>query len=178
MGTSVSDEAVAKLGDHKPAGPLRGGKGSNFEAGTRVPFIVRWPREVKPGVSNALVSQVDLLTSLAAFTGQKLTDADAPDSFDVMPALLGKTGTGRDHLVQQATVLSLREGTWKFIEPSKGPRVTANTDIETGNDPGGQLYDLARDLGERQNLAAQYPERMREMAARLARIREMGRTRR
>jgi arylsulfatase A-like enzyme len=172
------DEAVAKLGDHRPAGPLRGGKGSNFEAGTRVPFLVRWPREVKPGVSNALVSQVDLLSSLAAFTGQKLTDADAPDSFDVMSALLGKTGTGRDHLVQQATVLSLREGTWKFIEPSKGPPVTANTDIETGNDPGGQLYDLARDLGERHNLATQSPERMREMAARLAQIREMGRTRR
>jgi len=171
------DEAVAKLGGHTPAGPLRGGKGSNFEGGTRVPFVVRWPREVKPGVSNALVSQVDLLASFTAFTGQKLTDADAPDSFDVMSALLGKAGTGRDHLVQQATVLSLREGTWKYIEPSKGPRVTANTDIETGNDPGGQLYDLGRDLGERQNLAARLPERMKEMAARLAKIREAGRTR-
>ena len=44
------DEAVEKLGDHKPAGPLRGGKYSTFEGGTRVPFIVRWPGEMKPGV--------------------------------------------------------------------------------------------------------------------------------
>jgi arylsulfatase A-like enzyme len=172
------DDAVAKLGAHKPAGPLRGGKGSNFEAGTRVPFIVRWPGQVKPGVSNALVSQVDLLASFASFTSQKLTDADAPDSFNVMGALLGRTRVGRDHLVQQATVLSLREGPWKYIEPSSGPKVAANTDIETGNDPDGQLYDLGRDLGERDNVALKLPEKMREMAARLATIRAMGRSRR
>jgi len=172
------DDAVAKLGAHKPAGPLRGGKGSNFEGGTRVPFILRWLGRVKPGVSNALVSQIDLLASFASFAGQKLADADAPDSFDVMAALLGRTRTGRQHLVQQATVLALRESTWKYIEPSRGPQVTANTDIETGNDPGGLLYDLSRDLGEQQNLAAQYPERMREMAARLGGIREAGRSRR
>jgi arylsulfatase A-like enzyme len=171
------DEAVAKLGGHTPAGPLRGGKGSNFEGGTRVPFIVRWPQAVKPAVSSALVSHVDLLASFASFTGQKLTDVDAPDSFDVMAALVGKAGSGREHLVQQATVLSLRDGTWKYIEPSKGPAVTANTDIETGNDPGGQLYDLGRDPGERENLAPRFPERMKEMAARLAKIREAGRTR-
>jgi arylsulfatase A-like enzyme len=172
------DEAVEKLGGHTPAGPLRGGKGSNFEGGTRVPFVVRWPAAIKPGVSAALVSQIDLLASFASFTGQALTDADAPDSADVLSALLGKSKTGRQHLVQQATVLSLRMGTWKYIEPSSGPKVTANTDIETGNDPGGQLYDLSRDLGERNNLALKHPERMRDMAARLATIRETGRTRR
>ena len=172
------DEAVEKLGGHTPAGPLRGGKGSNFEGGTRVPFVVRWPAAIKPGVSTALVSQIDLLASFASFTGQALTDADAPDSADVLSALLGKSKTGRQHLVQQATVLSLRMGTWKYIEPSSGPKVTANTDIETGNDPGGQLYDLSRDLGERKNLALTHPERMRDMAARLATIRETGRTRR
>jgi arylsulfatase A-like enzyme len=171
------DEAVEKLGGHTPAGPLRGGKGSNFEGGTRVPFIVRWPAVVERGVSNALVSQVDLIASFASFTGQKLTEADAPDSFDVMAALLGKGRTGREHLVQQATVLSLREGSWKYIEPSSGPKITANTNIETGNDIDGQLYDLGRDVGERQNLAAKYPERMRQMAAQLAKIREAGRSR-
>jgi arylsulfatase A-like enzyme len=124
------------------------------------------------------VSQVDLLASFASFTGQKLAEAEAPDSFDVMSTLLGKSSAGREHLVQQATVLSLRERTWKYIEPSKGPRVAANTEIETGNDPGGQLYDLSRDLGEQRNLAAEFPERMRDMAARLAQVREMSRSRR
>ena len=74
------DDAVEKLGGHKPAGPWRGGKYSNFEGGTRVPFIVRWPGHVAPGTSDALVSQVDLLASFAALAGQKLSPADAPDS--------------------------------------------------------------------------------------------------
>ena len=132
---------------------------------------------ITPGVLSALVSQIDLLASLASFTGQKLADADAPDSFDVMPALLGKTTTGRGIVVKQSTALSLATGIWKYIEPSQGPAVTANTNIETGNDPNGQLYDLGSDLGERQNLAAKYPKRMREMAARLAEIRSKGRSR-
>ena len=171
------DDAVAKLGAHKPAGPLRGGKGSNFEGGTRVPFIVRWPGHVKPGVSDALVSQIDLLASLAALTGQTLADADAPDSLDVLSALVGKTTTGREHLVQQATVLSLRQGTWKYIEPSQGPRMNANTNTETGNDPTEQLYDLSRDLGERANLATHHADRIRAMAERLSEIRRAGRSR-
>jgi arylsulfatase A-like enzyme len=171
------DEAEAKLGAHKPAGPLRGGKGSNFEGGTRVPFIVRWPGQVKPGLSGALVSQIDLLASMAALTGQKLADADAPDSFDVLAALVGRDATGRDHLVQQASVLSLRQGAWKYIEPSQGPRMNTNTNTETGNDPAGQLYDLSRDLGERENVAAAQPERMRAMAAKLSEIRQARRTR-
>ena len=88
------DEAVEKLGDHRPAGPLRGGKYSNFEAGTRVPFLVRWPGRVKPGVSDALVSQIDLFASLAAFTRQSLPVGAAPDSENVLPALLGRSKTG------------------------------------------------------------------------------------
>ena len=59
------DGAVEELGDHRPAGPYRGGKYSNFEAGTRVPWIISWPGRIQPGVSDALVSQVDLLRSLA-----------------------------------------------------------------------------------------------------------------
>ena len=63
------DEAVAKLGKHRPNGALRGGKGSKFEGGTRVPFVVHWPARVKPGVTDAMVSQVDLMRSFASLTG-------------------------------------------------------------------------------------------------------------
>lgn len=169
------DDAVARLGQHRPAGPLRGGKYSSFEGGTRVPLIVRWPGRIKRGVSDALVSQIDLPASFASFTGQKLGEADAPDSFDVMAALLGKSRTGRQLLVEQAGALALRQGNWKYIEPHSGPKVTDPfTRIETGNDPAGQLYDLARDLGEQQNLAAQQPKKVKEMAALLARIKQAG----
>jgi len=171
------DEAVEMLGTHKPAGPLRGGKYSNFEAGTRVPFIVRWPGSVKPGVSDALISQIDFLASFAAFTNQGLGDAAAPDSFNVMPALLGKSKTGREQLVEQASVLSLRIGQWKYIEPGKGPKIQRNTNTETGNDPDGQLYNLTDDLGETRNLISNYPDRAKEMAARLQQIRQNNRSR-
>ncbi len=172
------DDAVARLGAHKPAGRLRGGKGSNFEGGTRVPFIARWPGQIKRGVSDALVSQVDLLHSFASFTGQQLAASDAPDSFDVIAALRGQSKTGRDHLIQQASALSLRAGSWKYIEPSRGAKMNANTNTEMGNDPGGQLYDLSRDPGEQMNLATQQPDKTKELAARIEQIKQAGRSRR
>ena len=171
------DEAVAKLGGHKPAGPLRGGKYSAFEGGTRVPFIVRWPGHVKPGVSDALVCQIDFPASFAALTGQRLAPEDAPDSFNVLPALLGKSPRGRDSLVEQAGVLSLRQGPWKLIEPGKGPKVQVNTNTETGRLPEVQLYDLANDPGETKNVAADHPDRVKEMRALLTKIRNDGRSR-
>ncbi len=171
------DDAVAKLGGHKPAGPLRGGKYSAFEAGTRVPFLVRWPGRVKPGVSDALVCQVDFPASFAALAGRKLADGDAPDSFNLLSALLGESRQGRDHLVEQAAVLSLRQGPWKLIEPGKGPKVLANTGIESGQAPEVQLYHLADDLGETKNVAAQHPGRVKELRERLQKIRSDGRSR-
>ena len=171
------DEAVEKLGSHKPAGPWRGGKYSNFEGGTRVPFIVRWPGRVKRGVSDALISQVDFMASFAALTGQKLAPADAPDSFNVLPALIGKTKTGRADLVEQAGALSLRQGAWKYIAPGRGPRVNRETNTELGNDPAGQLYNLAADPGEARNEAAARPDKVKEMEAMLERIRRAGRSR-
>ena len=163
------DEAVEKLGGHRPAGAFRGGKYSNFEAGTRVPFIVRWPRRVKPGVSGALVSQVDFLASFAALLQQPLTET--VDSENVLPALLGESKAGRSVLVEQGGSLSLRHGTWKYIAPGKGPRINTNTNIELGNDPAPQLYDLAADPGEQKNLATAHPDKVKELAARLESLR-------
>ncbi len=171
------DDAVEKLGAHRPAGPWRGGKYSNFEAGTRVPFIVRWPARIRPGVSDALVSQVDLLASFAALTGQQLPQAAAPDSVDLLPALLGKSATGRAELVEQAGALSLREGQWKYIEPGKGPKMSVPTNTELGNDPAGQLYRLDRDPGETLNLVAGEAARATRMQSRLEQIRRQGRSR-
>lgn len=173
-----ADEAVAKLGSHKAAGPWRGGKYSNYEGGTRVPFMVRWPARIKPGESSALISQVDLLASLSVLTGQGALSGNAgPDSFNVLPALLGESKTGRDHLVEHARELAYRQGAWKYIEPGKGPKVNANTNTELGADPAGQLYNLDTDPGERNNVATVYPERTGEMAAALEKLKQAGRSR-
>jgi arylsulfatase A-like enzyme len=163
------DDAVAKLGSHKPAGPFRGGKYSNFEGGTRVPFIVRWPGHVSAGLSDALVCQVDLLASLAKMTGTSLTDAR--DSEDIIAALLGKSKSGRAELVEEAGALSLRQGQWKYIEPNNKQKINQDTNTELGNDNVPQLYDLSADPGETRNLASSSPDRVTSMAASLDRIR-------
>ena len=165
------DDAIEKLGDHTPAGPFRGGKYSNFEAGTRVPFIVRWPRRVKPAVSDALVSQVDFIASFAALLDSPLKDARVRDSENTLPALLGTSTTGRSVLVEQAGSLALRQGQLKYISPGKGPQINPNTRTELGNDAEPQLYDLATDREERINLAAKQPEKVRELASVLDKIR-------
>jgi arylsulfatase A-like enzyme len=173
------DQAVELLGNHRPAGDLRGGKGGIFEGGTRVPFLVWWPGRVKAGISDALVSQVDLLASFAALTGQQLQSEEAPDSFNVLPALLGDRAEGREFLVEHSGLLALRQGKWKYIEPSKGaaPAVSAQTRVETGYSPAGQLYHLGEDLGERANRAVAYPDKMRDLAEKLEQIRKNPRSR-
>lgn len=171
------DDAVKRLGDHRPAGPLRGGKYSRFEGGTRVPFLVRWPARVKPGVSEALVCQVDFLASFARLTGERLPDAAGPDSIDVLAALLGESAVGRDHLVEHARTLALREGRWKLLPSASGAKVNKNVNIETGNDEAAQLYDLRTDLGEQRNVASAHPDRVRAMLGRLEALRATDRSR-
>jgi len=171
------DQAVEKLGGHRPSGPLRGGKYSAFDGGTRVPMIVHWPGRVKPGVSDALVGQVDFLASFATLVGQSLAREDGPDSLDVLGALLGVSRTGRDSLVEQAGALSLVTGRWKLISPNEGRKVNPETNTELGNDPQPQLYDLSVDLGERRNVAGEHPEVVRDLTTRLTRIRQDGRSR-
>jgi arylsulfatase A-like enzyme len=169
------DQAVEKLDGHKPAGPLRGGKYSIFEGGTRIPFLVRWPGRVKPGVSEAMVCQIDLMASLAALTGQPLVAGAAPDSVNVLPSLLGESSAGRSQLVEHAGVLALREGLWKFIEPGKGPKRSTNTNTELGNAPVGQLYHLGPDLGEATNVAAAHPDKINQLRTQLDAARQAGR---
>ena len=172
------DEAVQKLGGHKPAGIYRGGKYSNFDAGTRVPWVVRWPGQVKAdSTSAAMISQVDLLGSLAAITGRKLNAGDAPDSQDQSGALPGITKTGRKWVIEHAGSLALIEDDWKYIEPNNGPKLNVNTGTDLGNDAVPQLYNLHMDPGEMNNLAGAEGDRLAGMKGRLEKIRAAGRSR-
>jgi len=170
------DQAIEKLGGHRPAGPLRGGKYSNFDGGTRVPLIARWPGHITADSrSAALISQVDLLSSFAALAGQKVPESAAIDSVNVLPALLGQSKTARRSLVEYAGALALIEDDWKLIAPGSGPKMNRDTNTELGNDSEPQLYNLAADLGEKHNVAAQHPAKVREMTALLDKIRAAGR---
>jgi arylsulfatase A-like enzyme len=171
------DQAVELASGHDPSGGFRGGKYSAFEAGTRVPFIVRWPARVARGLSSALVSQIDFMASLASLSGVALDLDAAPDSHDVLPALLGDSPDGRDHLVEQAGPLSIVQGRWKLVEAHEGPAVNRQVNIELGNAAEPQLYDLQADPAERQNVAAANPDVVNELTLLLQRIREQGRSR-
>ena len=171
------DEAVEKLGDHKPSGPLRGGKYSAFEAGTRVPYAVRWDGKIKPGESEALMCQVDFMASLADLTGQTLPEDSAPDSLNTLPALLHESNMGRDHLIEHSRTLSIIQGDWKYIEPKSGSKYNRNVDIELGTDTVPQLYHLKNDLGETKNVAEEHPDKVKELSGLLNKIRDDGRSR-
>lgn len=161
------DQAAEKLNGHKPAGPLRGGKYSAFDGGTRIPFIVRWPGKVKRGtVTDAKISQVDLYASFAALTSQKISNNNAPDSYNMLDAILGKTKIGRNYIIEQSlnNTLSVVQDSWKFIEASEGPKTQKATNIELGNDPKPQLYNLKNDIGEKVDVADKHPEIVQKMA--------------
>jgi arylsulfatase A-like enzyme len=163
-------------GRQKPNGALHGFKGALYEGGHRVPYLARWPGHILAGgTSSALMGHVDMLATFAALTGQKLTDQAGPDSFNVLPALLGeKAGPPpRDHLVLQnnsQAPLALRQGDWVLIQKGAGQRPQA-----TG--PAYELYDLANDLGETKDLATANPERGRQMAQRLEQLNASGHSR-
>jgi arylsulfatase A-like enzyme len=167
-----ADKAVELLGNHKPAGPFRGAKYSIYEAGTRMPTIVYWPGVVKPGVSNALLNQVDLYASLANLVGIEINPAVAPDSENHMDAWLGKTQKGRDWMLEEAFTYAIRKGDWKFImpRPSSEPGWLKNKNVQSGISKEIQLYNLKKDIGETKNVAAEYPELVKEMQEKLEKM--------
>lgn len=166
---------------HKFNGVLRGTKSTLWEGGTRLPMIVRWPARIQPGVSDALVCQVDMLASFAALTGQELAAADGPDSFNVLPALLGEKTAApcREYLVAQnngEAPLALRHGHWKYIPGHVGGKAAPNKKAK-GSAAAGQLYNLAEDLGETTDIAAKHPDIVQSMKDKLEEIRAAGRSR-
>lgn len=166
------DHAVEMLGHHKPAGNYRGGKYSSFEGGTRVPGILCWPAEVKPGVSDRLLCQIDLMATFASLLNVKIPGDAAPDSENHLNAWLNRQGNGREYLVLQNVhnTLSLINGNWKYIVPSKAPAYGAATNTEYGNLDQDQLYNLAEDPREILNVAGLYPEIVERLKTQVSRI--------
>ena len=155
------DQAIELLGNHKPSAGLRGGKYSLFDAGTRVPFITYWKGTIKPAVSDALVSQLDLLASLSALSGNETT---SPDSQNVLDAFLGTSKTGREDLIIEATSrTAYLKGDWVLIPPYVGPKFLPTKGIETGTSDKIQLYHLKEDPFQTKNVAASNPEKLAEM---------------
>lgn len=156
-----ADGSTEALNGHKPAGPHRGSKYSSFEGGTAVPFIVSWPKKIKGyGISNALVSQIDFFKTMATLLGAKIPTGFAPDSENYLSTWLGKSDQGRDYVVQQSFnhTLSIRTPKWKYIDSNNGEKMLSwCPEVETGNNPLPQLYEIEQDVTETQNKAMDYP---------------------
>jgi arylsulfatase A-like enzyme len=163
------DDAVEKNGNHTATGVLRGGKYSLFEAGTRVPFMMYWKGKIQPKKSDALVSQLDLFSSLARLTG---SDLRADDSLDLLDTFMGNSDLGRKELILEATTrTALRSGDWVMIPPYIGPAKLKAVNIEIGNSNNYQLYDLSQDISQQVNLAESKPEKLNEMILKFKEIR-------
>ena len=177
MDDGYQDGAVENAHGHRCNGPLRGYKGSLWEGGHREPFIVRWPGHVKAGTtSDELIGLVDMMATFAAVAGIQIPGDGGPDSFSILPAILGGKSP-REHLVVQSNGIdrqAIRVGTWKYIPGKRGIRVTGSGNYSTS--PEVQLYDLSKDLAEENNLAEKRPGKVREFQALLDKIKADGRS--
>lgn len=141
----------SNLGNHKAAGIYRGGKYSIYEGGTRVPFIIRWPSVLKPMVSEALVSQVDLLASFADYLNIKIPEGDALDSRNYWDAFMGKDIVGADVILEQGNTIgggiAIRKGNMKYIHKKDNY----------------EMYNLKLDPSEKNNIIKDFPELSKEL---------------
>jgi arylsulfatase A-like enzyme len=176
---------------HDGARPWRGLKRDQWEGGHRVPFLVRWPGHVKAGTTSAqLASLTDVMATVAAIVGADLPKDAAEDSFNLLPALVGKdSGPIRPCLLQQAAggsrTLSIRRGQWKYLDhPGSGgnryenyPELKQFMLPDTAPGAPGQLYPLEADPGETKNLYFEQPQLVKELKSLLDRAKASGRSR-
>jgi len=153
--------------------PLRGGKATIYEGGTREPMIVRWPGIVEGGASTAaFVSSVDFYPTILEVTGAALAANQKLDGVSFLGALRGGTGNRTEvfchfphHVLNpdrsrelNRPACSVRRGDWKLV------RVFADGPLQNDRF---ELYNLARDIGEQENVADRYPEVVSELNARI-----------
>lgn len=177
--------------DHDGARPWRGVKRDAWEGGHRVPFIIRWPGKIPANVQSAqLTSLTDVMSTIAAIVDSPLPDDAAEDGFNLLPAWLDENHPPiRPYLLVQAfngaRTLAIRRGDWKYLDhggsggnhyendPSLKPFMLPE---KVPNAPG-QLYNLAADPGESNNLYAQESALVAELKALLGKLVADGRSR-
>ena len=153
---------------HTPNGELKGQKFDAWEAGHRVPFLVRWPGKTPVGsTSDELIANLDLLETFAAITDQKLNPGQGVDSINALPLLTETDAkSARDELVIQPhkkAYTSIRLGDWVYIPGPGSGGMTKFTPEQLEKMPPQQLYNLKEDPGQTQNLIKAHPEKAAAM---------------
>ncbi len=167
---------------HKSAWEYRGYKSHIWEGGHREAFIARWPGNIPPGsVCDEPIELTDMLATFAAVSGAELPDEAGPDSYNILPALLGETlgEPIREALVHHSCfgVFSIRQGQWKLILETKssGGWVKPAGEAPVAGSPG-QLFNLADDPYETVDLWDRDPEIVARLTALLTTYRQQGRS--
>lgn len=140
-------------------GALKGGKGQLYEGGTRVPAFANWPGRVSPGEVNELIHVVDMLPTLAKLAEASTAKCKPLDGIDVWPAMAGGNPSGRQEIVYNVEPFrgAIREGKWKLVWKNMLPSSV-------------ELFDMVADPNETTNLAAQNPEKVKVLQARIEKL--------
>jgi arylsulfatase A len=170
--------------DHWSAHPFRGLKRDAYEGGHHVPFMIKYPGVTMAGtVNDALVSQIDIMATLASVVGYDLPEKNAAeDSHDLLPLLKGEVKSIRTSHIHNTFdhTWAFREGDWVLVTGKSGhhSRVTKEWlkkhDYPKVESKQPRLFNLREDIGQRNDLAAKHPEKVKSMRASLAQIREQG----
>ncbi|OHE77475.1 MAG: hypothetical protein A2107_15345 [Verrucomicrobia bacterium GWF2_62_7] len=144
--------------------PFRGSKRTTLEGGIRVPFVVTWPGRVKPGVFNQPAIQLDLTATALAAAGVEVKPEWKLDGVDLLPFLNGeKPGSPHAALYWRfGEQMAIRAGDYKLV------CYDSNADTRTGRRQpvtAPKLYNLAADIGETKDLAAEQPDKLKELQA-------------
>lgn len=174
--SGVADFAHLAEHGHDPNNGMRGHKGDIHEGGHREPLIVRWPARVPAGsVASGMVSHADVFATLADVLGLDLPADTAEDSFSALPLWEGRADSVRTTLVASSGGggFSIRDGDWKLDFVTGADGMDATFAVAQGLEPApsyvpAQLFNLAEDPAERENVIADHPDRVRAMAERMA----------
>jgi len=177
--TSDNGPRIGKKG-HTSAGNLRGYKSHVWEGGHRIPFIARWPGRIKPNTTcDGPICLIDLMATCAAIVGTKLPVDAGQDSYNILPALVGRRYKGpiRDEIISHSSkgVFAIRRGPWKLILDTKGSGgwVKPRDRLYKPGRPG-QLYNLAQDPYEQNDLWDEHPEIVERLTKLLEKIKSQG----
>jgi len=177
-----ADSATLFAHGHDPSYIYRGYKADIWDGGHRIPFIVKWPTVIKPGVvENKTISLVDLMATTADILQTPLPETAAPDSYSFLPLLKQKGKSfDRPAIVHHSINgnFAIRQGKWKLIlgGGSGGWAKPSNEEAAHNNLPKFQLYNMDADPSEKNNLQASFPAKVKELYALLEKIVRDGRS--
>ena len=177
----AADFKELALYGHYPSFIFRGEKSDIWDGGHRIPFIVKWPEKIKHGtVCDTTVCLADFMATCASILHQKLPDNAGEDSYDLMPLFTNKGKYKRSNLIMHSGdgFFAIEQNKWKLALCAGSGGWSSPTEKEAVGQHlfPLQLYDMKNDIGEKNNLAKNYPEKVKALTLLMEKLIEDGRS--